>query len=692
MPIIRTHEGLVRADDVCCRGAGTVQSGPPASSTFWVLSEPNPGSLQIAGGAPGQIANVSNNSNSQREIDDEPLVATRLNSLIQGNFRHRNVNQGGIGLVFRLSSAIPADTAAFIWRWGQAANQWDMFDGLTNPVSGGVGLSPINNVRTARVAVVDQGPNGPGRDLLVEGYVSNIQTGFQSLIQVPTFQASFVDLISFRTPDLFHGGNHQQDSDMAMFSWNDDTIISMAGLPTGWKLRYTPGLTVAVESGGTASIDMRTEIYPGTLVEVLDDLDVVQDSFSPTGALAQIGQTSWPGTVWPGDEYLFSSPIPLAASDLDCVCVEEELAIQLTWVDNSSDEDGFRIERSEVVDFSVFIVVGTTGPDIETFIDDTVEESTRYFYRVIAFNASGEAAPTNLTSCGSRRWTECPDVPPVTAFTVCEVKDVCPPELILVSDAAFFLDNFNRSNRPLEGDNGWFEALTLADWLIVSNQACVQTALNDDNNLLRTIAGTGQLDYIIEADHLTAGTNGFGPSVRYELNDPVLNSEYLFHANDILNQVIIFKRVNGGAFSVLAFLISPVTTPVKIKGVLQASGSDLILEMYLDNVLFHTVTDTSPLASATKYDSLGLRPDNPTCHDNFLFSPRTIQIQNVPTGYSANVDALETGSESGGQILVPMNSIQQPATRLTLFNELGAVADVEEPPGGFHGGAVFNFA
>ena len=57
--------------------------------------------------------------------------------------------------------------------------------------------------------------------------------------------------------------------------------------------------------------------------------------------------------------------------------------ITLTWTDNSSDEDGFSIERSMAMD-SGFAEVGTVTANTTTYVDMDVDAGTDYYYRVRA--------------------------------------------------------------------------------------------------------------------------------------------------------------------------------------------------------------------------------------------------------------------------------------------------------------------
>ena len=68
--------------------------------------------------------------------------------------------------------------------------------------------------------------------------------------------------------------------------------------------------------------------------------------------------------------------------------------IILRWRDRSTNEAGFLIERS--TDGDDFAPVGSVGANVTLFVNRSLASATSYYYRVRAFHAAGESAPSNL--------------------------------------------------------------------------------------------------------------------------------------------------------------------------------------------------------------------------------------------------------------------------------------------------------
>lgn len=109
-----------------------------------------------------------------------------------------------------------------------------------------------------------------------------------------------------------------------------------------------------------------------------------------------LGSTSTSST-----SMLDPNDVPAAPTEL-VACSSGPTSLALTWKDNSSDEEGFRIERS--TDGSVFTEIGTVSADSAIFNSANLNIFTVYYYRVIAYNSSGDSEASNVASSLSTQY------------------------------------------------------------------------------------------------------------------------------------------------------------------------------------------------------------------------------------------------------------------------------------------------
>lgn len=86
-----------------------------------------------------------------------------------------------------------------------------------------------------------------------------------------------------------------------------------------------------------------------------------------------------------------SSP-PAPASNLTVVSTTSSHVV-LAWTDNSTDEEGFAVERS--TSGGPFAEIGRVAANVTGYQDLTIAADSSYTYRVRSFGAGGEAAPSN---------------------------------------------------------------------------------------------------------------------------------------------------------------------------------------------------------------------------------------------------------------------------------------------------------
>jgi hypothetical protein len=75
--------------------------------------------------------------------------------------------------------------------------------------------------------------------------------------------------------------------------------------------------------------------------------------------------------------------------------------INLSWVDNAANEDGYTIERS--TDGVTFALSATLGPDAKSWVSTGLKNSTIYYFRVRAFSTAGSSAYSNIVKIRTAR-------------------------------------------------------------------------------------------------------------------------------------------------------------------------------------------------------------------------------------------------------------------------------------------------
>ena len=134
--------------------------------------------------------------------------------------------------------------------------------------------------------------------------------------------------------------------------------------------------------------------FPGTQANIAFTDSTDPDSYLYNGNASNVSvtaistsQTNMTATLVPG-------PPPAAPSGLSAAAVSSS-RIDLSWTDNSSNEVGFKIERSLTGGGTGFSQIASVGVNITTFPSTGLSASTQYFYRVRAYNLVGDSAYSN---------------------------------------------------------------------------------------------------------------------------------------------------------------------------------------------------------------------------------------------------------------------------------------------------------
>jgi len=151
---------------------------------------------------------------------------------------------------------------------------------------------------------------------------------------------------------------------------------------------------VAGTSGRLGSL-MAQAPYPAMYSSRTDAGSLVLDVNGDQMLIRFLTQTGAIGDTITINKGVAAAP-PAAPSELTASAVSSS-QINLSWVDNSGDENGFRIERStDGTNFAQIAAVaaGTTG-----YADTGLAAGTLYYYRVFSYNAAGNStSPSNTAS------------------------------------------------------------------------------------------------------------------------------------------------------------------------------------------------------------------------------------------------------------------------------------------------------
>ena len=138
----------------------------------------------------------------------------------------------------------------------------------------------------------------------------------------------------------------------------------------------------ALSSGGT--YNLITTTVPNAVLYTDNGLEDNTQYFYRVNAINDGGASSF---VSGSATTLLAPPV---APSLPQATATNVCTVQLTWQDNSDNETGFRIERSPNLN-SGYLEIGTVGPNVESFTDNSTQNNGAYYYRIRAYNDAGNS-------------------------------------------------------------------------------------------------------------------------------------------------------------------------------------------------------------------------------------------------------------------------------------------------------------
>ncbi len=256
--------------------------------------------------------------------------------------------------------------------------------------------------------------------------------------------------------------------------------------------------------------------------------------------------------------------------------------------------------------------------------------------------------------------------------------------LVEVASGFLFSDNFNRSDRDLDGDAGWISTGGAGKWSIVSNIAR-KSAAGSGNHLHRLIAASKSQDIIAEFVQIVP-TDRDSMMFRWKLADPT--SDTWYRGEFKTSKIELFRSIDGVEAS-LASIAVALVAPYRCRMIARDAGLNTTLKLLTDAVLQITNTDTAGI-QADLYDQFGFRmQDNPNEFDDTFMCGVDVVCVNMLAGYKISLDGGAKTTESGGVASIDVDALPLPWTTIDLFDGADALKDSITPVGGGWGGHQF---
>ena len=225
----------------------------------------------------------------------------------------------------------------------------------------------VNNV----VGIDIPSPAAGSYSIRVEGY--NVPQGSQPYALVVT--GGTLSILTEAIPPMAPGSPSASSASVSQINlrWTDNSNNE-----SGFKIEGKTG------SGGT-------------YVEIHDTLQPDVTNYIDTGSEAttyfyRITAYNAQGNSMYSSE-VNTTTLPVAPSGLSAT-EQSSSRIDLAWTDNSGGETGYRIERKTGAG-GTYSQVGTVGANLTSYSNTGLSASTTYYYRVMAYNVTGDSAQSN---------------------------------------------------------------------------------------------------------------------------------------------------------------------------------------------------------------------------------------------------------------------------------------------------------
>ena len=176
--------------------------------------------------------------------------------------------------------------------------------------------------------------------------------------------------------------------------------LSAAAIDVTWRDRSSDetGFKVERSPGGPAGFVQVGTVGAGTTVFHDAGLAAATTYAYRVRATNAAGDSAYTATATATSQAAAASP-PAAPTAVAAAPLSSS-AVRVTWTDASTDETAFTIERG-AAGAGPFAAIGSARAGATSFVDTTCAAGTAYRYRVLATNASGASAPSDVAAAST---------------------------------------------------------------------------------------------------------------------------------------------------------------------------------------------------------------------------------------------------------------------------------------------------
>lgn len=277
--------------------------------------------------------------------------------------------------------------------------------------SGGINVFIVNNTLENNSAGIHT-PTGSAKFVIQNNIIgAPVATGANSIF---VYESSTADLSEVDN-NLFNGN--------AVIRWGRSTQDSLS------SFQATFGLCQNCEIADPMYVDSGNDDYDLLASSPAIDsglaspvYQIFQDAYGIDIRRDAKGLARPQGSAWDSGAFEYSANILPAPSGLVATAVSTS-QIDLSWTDNSNNEDGMIIEYSTDAGNN-YSELASLSADASQYSHTGLGESTTVYYRVFAYNGSGNSAYSNASNTTTQASQTLDTAPPVIALVGANPQEI----------------------------------------------------------------------------------------------------------------------------------------------------------------------------------------------------------------------------------------------------------------------------